>query len=1567
MENSKFSCYLIGSESLLIQCAGSIMSAGHEILGVVSNAPRIRDWAESQSLKVIDSDVPYAEVLAATPFDYLLSITNLSIIAEEALSLPRVAAINFHDGPLPDYAGLNVTTWALADGVSRHAVSWHLMKAAVDEGDVLVEEEISVADGETAFSLNTKCYEAGISSFGRLLEMLEERRLAGREQTGPGQYFGRYHRPPHGGVIDFEQDADSIARLVRSLDFGTYDNPVATAKMKVPGGFVSVGKAEVLAGSAGKAGHVVSVDKNSVVVGTSSNDVRLSSLHSIGDDVPQAADLSMALFPGDQLKAFAVPDVERLAQIDTTAARHDHGMVRALLDPQPAIVPYAEARVSAGQVAVDTVELLPADVPTGRKVSPAVSSAAVVAAFLAKLCNQARVDLRIAASPPEDEMAGLYRASSLARFDFGSAETSVGELIGRATKRLSHYQTFAGHSGDLLLRYPRLREAEPFETVELSFAEDAAQPSRSAVLAVTVSKDGRIWFVMRADLLDTDARARLVSQFRHFSTYAARNPEQKFGSIGLLDRDTYKQIVETWNRTSVSYEPASIHRQFRTAAERAPDELAIVTQRERLTYSELDRRSTLLSHLLRKRGVKRGDRVGICSDRSSHLIVGVLGILKTGAAYVPLDPDFPRERLHFISEDAAVADLLCLRRYRGLFSDQSREPLVLDEVDWNLPATYEEPATDKDDLAYVIHTSGSTGAPKGVMVRHRNVANFFVAMDEVLQPDGGTWLAVTSLSFDISVLELLWTLTRGYKVVLGSPVKPTREDSSLPHREQPIDFSLFFFAASSSELHGQRDQYRLLLESTRFADEHGFVAIWSPERHFHSFGGLYPNSAVTNAALATISSNVRLRAGSLVSPLHHPVRMAEEWAMVDNLSGGRVDISFAAGWQPNDFLLQPANWERRKEIMFEQIEVVQRLWRGEAVEFPKADGKNVSVRTLPRPVQQELPVWITAAGNPETFRLGAENGYNVLTHLLGQSVEELAEKIALYRDTQKAKGLSGGKITLMLHTFIGDSVDSVREIVRDAMKAYLGTAMNLVKEAAWTFPTFKEMTMTNEGRFSMEHLSDGDRDAILDYAFERYFESSGLFGSVETCAPFVDRLKEIGVDEIGCLVDFGVDTELVLSSLPELARLLKESNPVTTAPVTAPVTGGDGYGGSSAPFVVGRTAAEAESAISMYELAIREGVTHLQCTPSMARMLVADPEGREVLGRLQHFLVGGEALDTDLARQIKELAPGTVTNMYGPTETTVWSTSYEVTGSERSMPIGRPLANNTVYVLGRDGSPVPTGVTGELFIGGDGVTAGYLNRSDLTDERFVPDPFSPRGGRMYRTGDLCRFTEDGLLQFLGRNDHQVKVRGYRIELDEIEKALRQLDSVAETAVVVERRTTDPVIVAYVVETADGSFEQSAARQRLDRQLPPYMVPSQFVVLASFPRTPNGKLDRNALAKQTPKSRTTEAKPAATVAPESDLETTIAGVWKDVLEADSVGVTDNFFDIGGHSLLAVQVNARLSEVLGQTLSLIDLFRYPTIRTFAAHLAGNGESEENSAVARGSSRAEARRAAMNRRGR
>jgi hypothetical protein len=280
-----------------------------------------------------------------------------------------------------------------------------------------------------------------------------------------------------------------------------------------------------------------------------------------------------------------------------------------------------------------------------------------------------------------------------------------------------------------------------------------------------------------------------------------------------------------------------------------------------------------------------------------------------------------------------------------------------------------------DCLAYVIFTSGSTGRPKGVMVKHRNVSNFFTGMDARLGVEPGVWLAVTSASFDISVLELFWTLTRGFEVVIQgeSDRASLSREAPIKVSKEPMAFGLFYFAADQGKAE-PGDAYRLLLDGARFADTHDFSAVWTPERHFHAFGGLYPNPAVTTAAVATITKRVALRAGSVVLPLHNPMRVAEDWSVIDLLSNGRVGLSFASGWHADDFAFMPENYERRREVMVESIETVLKLWRGEKIETKNGQGKTISVSVLPRPIQVAPPIWIASAGSVDTFKLAGRLG-----------------------------------------------------------------------------------------------------------------------------------------------------------------------------------------------------------------------------------------------------------------------------------------------------------------------------------------------------------------------------------------------------------------------------------------------------------------------------------------------------------------------------------------------------------------------------------------------------------------
>jgi len=323
-------------------------------------------------------------------------------------------------------------------------------------------------------------------------------------------------------------------------------------------------------------------------------------------------------------------------------------------------------------------------------------------------------------------------------------------------------------------------------------------------------------------------------------------------------------------------------------------------------------------------------------------------------------------------------------------------------------------------------------------------------------------------------------------------------------------------------------------------------------------------------------------------------------------------------------------------------------------------------------------------------------------------------------------------------------------------------------------------------------------------------------------------------------------------------------------------------------------------------------------------------------------LCGGEALPRDLAAELSARV-GQLWNMYGPTETTIWSTASLVTDPSGGIPIGRPIANTRIYVLEPSGLLAPIGGFGELVIAGEGVARGYWNRPELTAEKFVTITLpGGRVERVYRTGDLARFRADGQLEFLGRRDHQIKLRGYRIELGEIEAVLAIHPGVTECVVSVrEDEPGDQRLVGYVVVAEESAFDPDFARAMLRTKIPAYMIPSEFVVLPSLPLTPNGKIDRSALP--VPERAIELAANESTESVMNPIQRRVADIWCKILRLKRVGLHDNFFDVGGQSMLIVRLHGALQREFGGELTLTELFQQTTVAAQAHRMSSAAVSD------------------------
>ena len=1537
----KIECVVAGDESLLIQCGEVLRERGHTVRAVVTDNEQIAAWAEANGLPVVPPGAGLERALAAYTYDWFFSIANLRIIPASVWRKARHGAANFHDGPLPQYAGLNAPAWAILAGETRYGITWHALSDRIDEGDIYIEHAVDISEEDTALTLNTKCFAAGIESFSDLLDKIEAGAVEGRPQNfNSRRYFGKHDRPAAAATIDLSQPVQEISRLARALAFGErYANPLCLPKLMTNAGAFIVSDLEVDAAAAGAAtpGTVISVDESGATIAAADGVVRIKALSNCAAAVPVAS----VLRAGESLPLLSPADKERFTALAGTLAKHE-GYFRTCLSA--AANPELQDLGPQPANGITHIEMQSIPLPVEWTGDRAI---AALACFFARIGNQSRLQIaytddRLTAECKSN--AGYVAPTVPLTLDV-DADTTVEALRAEVDAALAEARCRPGYSADLISCNPKLAATRAIIAVRQSTDAATSGAVEGMVLTFVVPANGgalAIYFdTTRLPRVGFD---RLVRQLRPvLERLASAEGTVPVADLPILTASEFQELIFDHNKTERAYErDALVHELVSRQAAKNPNATAVVCGGDKLSYGELEERANRVAAKLTTLGVGPDTPVGLYVGRSCDLVVGALAILKAGGAYIPLDPTYPQDRIVLVIEDSELSVLLTDGRDPPPTSVDLRTISIENAASAPVTESTAPQAVTSRNLAYIIYTSGSTGRPKGVMVEHRNVVNFFAGMDDrIPRPASGTqpvWLAVTSLSFDISVLELFWTLANGFAVVIhtNAHAVPYRGRASKWGSGSALDFSLFFWGNDDGV---GPQKYQLLLEGARYADAHGFRAVWTPERHFHAFGGPYPNPAVTGAAVAAVTRNVDIRAGSCVLPLHHPARVAEEWAVIDNISNGRAGIAFASGWMPEDFLLRPENAPpNNKAALLRDIEVVRRLWRGETVAFDAPGGKVVDVLTQPRPVSKELPVWLTTAGSPDTYRDAARAGAHVLTHLLGQSIDEVAAKIRIYRETLLETGRDPADytVTLMLHTLIGKDREEVREAARGPMKAYLRSAAGLIKQYAWAFPAFKKPQGVSQPMdIDLQKLDAEEFDAIIDFAFLRYFDDSGLFGTLEDAMERVEQITAIGVDEVACLIDFGVPTQTALGALEPLAE------------VVAAVRGR-------------RASSDADlgAETSIATLIRRHGVTHMQCTPSMAAMILMNGEDCNALRSVKHLFIGGEALQPALLNELREHTDATIENMYGPTETTIWSsTGPALPGRDGAVPLGTPIANTQLYVLDDARRPVPQGVAGELYIGGDGVTRGYLKRDDLTRERFSPNKFID-GGRIYRTGDLVRIGEDGEINFLGRADQQVKVRGYRIELGEIEARIGLHPAVAESVVVArEDEPNDVRIVAYV-RYEGASVPESELKAHVRSALPDFMVPAHFVTVHSFPLTPNAKVDRKALPG--PEDATGVKAGVEYIAPANDLQMRLSEAFRRLLGIERVGAFDNFFAIGGHSLLAVQLHRQLKKDIDPELTITDVYRFPTVAGLAGHIQDRGQASEH--LGRVADRAAARRQAM-----
>jgi polyketide synthase PksN len=801
---------LIGQQSLLVLCAEDLLARGHAIRGVATESDEIRAWAAGRNVPVLPStNDRLVELLSQEPCDYLLSIINYRVLPDHVLRLPKRGAINFHDGPLPGYAGMYVTTWALINREPEHGISWHLMTKEIDAGGVLQEKRFPVSADDTAFTLNTKCYDAGFEAFRELLADLERGTASSRVQAANGShgYYGLRKRPAQMAMLDWSRSAEELGALHRSLDFGRYENPIGCAKMAwgdrilVPRRLTVLPRTSILPpGTLDR-----SAQTDAVCVHTSTKLIELAEFRTLDGE---AVEISSLASVSPTMGPSQLPQANVPAELDQLLERvcvHESFWAARLAQRDPISLPYLPAEIRRDQPPAQRVRRDLA----GSRLCPAGDSfeffpraIAAISLYLGRLSGKEAFDLDyqgLSLTGLPREAASYFSTCVPLRIRLTWSE-SFTEHVRQAEGAIRELEKRGTYARDLVLRYPqitdehrqRLREIPDVAVAILPAGSDAAIDLPLAQLTFLISQsEPQIALFANADVIDEQLLAKIADELEHMLAQLGTNPQTALADVSLVTPSEQAALDRLNEETRLAYAPTSLPRRFEAQVARTPDATAVVFRDQSVSYRQLNLRANQLANLLIARGVKRGDLVGVLMDRSWEMVASLYAVLKAGAAYVPMDPAYPSHRLEIMVEDAGAAVILTQESRVAQLAAVNAEaiavdrPSVLEGVSSSLPRIEFEP----DDVAYVMYTSGSTGRPKGVMVTHRNINNFFANIDRVLAGDPpGTWLAVTSISFDISIPELFWTLTRGARVILRGSSEELDDIATLMERHRVTHF-----------------------------------------------------------------------------------------------------------------------------------------------------------------------------------------------------------------------------------------------------------------------------------------------------------------------------------------------------------------------------------------------------------------------------------------------------------------------------------------------------------------------------------------------------------------------------------------------------------------------------------------------------------------------------------------------------------------------------------------------------------------------------------------------------------
>ncbi|KAF9432724.1 hypothetical protein BGZ76_010401 [Entomortierella beljakovae] len=800
LRSQGYNCAIVGSTSLVIECAKHLSEAGHQLNVVLPTDEVVHAWAIGEGLPIVSSIEELDELSVRQSIDVLFSIINPILLPGVLLNRIQYA-FNYHDGPLPRYAGTHATSWALLEREKRYAVTWHHISEKADTGDIVVQCPVEISSIDTAQSLNLKSNQAASRGFGELVNHLTMGTLTSQVQDlTQRSFFQRSRRPLAGAYLCWTNTAEDLSALARALDFGEhYPNPLTCPKLLLEQNEVQVKQVLPLPQRSGKTpGTLINIEQNAWQVATSTEDVLISGFATLEGDLLSAQALASQykLYNGAQLPELSQEQTRAIKKIHESLSRSESFWQNRLSQSRPLHISFASSK--KGDKASWAVSKWHAPLKSSdESTDPIKMLLSSFAIYLARLMGESQLLIGWHIEKFSETFADLACLSSTVPMeilvDLDSPFAAVSDAITTELALLNKHHTFVR---DLIARYPvlqsieALRKTNPWQ-IAVSLVSSQAESFCSSlpepvgdVITLQVDVNGAFRWSYDSNHLKAESIERMSEHLRElvYASGKAGVSNMATGKLNLLTQSEQTLLLKTWNATDEGF-PAHlcVHQLFEQQVARTPQATALVYEDQILSYAELNARANHLAYQLIKAGVQPDTCVAICVERSPTLFIGLMAILKAGGAYIPLDQAYPSQRLKDILVDVHPGILLADSTGRTMLSDViNRISTVIDPNDFVTQTSHHNPQIQgltSRHLAYVTYTSGSTGKPKGVMVEHRGVINFAQAQRDYLGIQSSSRvLQFASISFDVSVSEIV---TLGYGASLYIPPSEIRADRKM--------------------------------------------------------------------------------------------------------------------------------------------------------------------------------------------------------------------------------------------------------------------------------------------------------------------------------------------------------------------------------------------------------------------------------------------------------------------------------------------------------------------------------------------------------------------------------------------------------------------------------------------------------------------------------------------------------------------------------------------------------------------------------------------------------------------